>query len=225
MRAPRLRAVTIAATDVTGAGAFLGAVCGVAAVSDADHVLVPIDDVVLRIGAPSAPGRVGITAVEVETGTDEQTHGRLNGIDVTTAPADMSPARTDGDTILDHVAVAVDDLEGAARQWEAATGATAELIGVHPASNGSLLAARLILGDRMVELLSPVPNVDSAIASRLRRHGEGPIAIALPAKSLEAKREQLEQLGVRMLWNAPHWLVHPANPANVLIQLTPRVRH
>lgn len=225
MTGPRLRTVTITATDVIEAGAFLAAVCGVAATDRTDHIRIPIDDAALVVGAPSTPGRVGITGIEVETGTGEQTDARLNGIDVTTNPSDMSPANVAGDTILDHVAVAVTDLEESVHQWEATIGATAELIGVHPASNGSLRAARFTLGDRMVELLSPVPGVDSAIASRLQRHGEGPLAIALPAKSIETKQEQLKQLGVRILWNAPHWLIHPTNPANVLIQLTPRVQH
>ncbi len=225
MSAPRLRTVTIAAVDVAEAGAFLSAVCGITALDHTDHVRIPVGDAALVVGPVSAAGRVGVTGIEVETGTGGRLDTRLNGIDVSTNQEDESVPSGTSDVLLDHLAVAVADLDEAAQSWEAATGVLAELIGLHPVSNGSLLAARLALGDRMIELLSPVPGVDSAIGSRLQRHGEGPIAIALPAEDIDSKRAQLDDLGVRMLWQRPHWLIHPANPANVLIQLTPRVQH
>lgn len=225
MTSPRFRAVRVAADDVNGAGALMAAICGATAQVVGTELRIVVDDSVIIIGPSSATARSGIVGVEVDGSSDRIASVELNGVEVLTGPLDPSVEVAPADVVFDHLAIAVLDLERAARAWEAAAGATAELIGIHPVSAGSMHAARLALGERMVELLSPVPGTTSPMAARLERVGEGPLALALPAKDLAAKRHQLEDMGVRLLRQDPHWFVHPANPAGILIQLTPRVQH
>lgn len=136
-------------------------------------------------------------------------------------PAGESPARAR----LDHVALRVRDLAAASHAWEAITGVGALAMGVHPVSGGSFEAVRFPLGERMIELISPVPGVDSPVAARLASHGEGVAALALPVEDIDAARERLERIGVRVLRREPHWMVHPQDAGGVLVQLTPRIEH
>jgi catechol 2,3-dioxygenase-like lactoylglutathione lyase family enzyme len=136
--------------------------------------------------------------------------------------SEETPAST---SRLDHVALRVFDLEESTRRWQAIVGATAEILGVHPVSNGAFEASRFLLGDQMIELVAPVPGVDSAIAKRLESHGEGVATLAIPAADVERTKLKLEQLGAHVLWSEPHWMVHPRDTSGVLVQLTPRVAH
>ena len=126
---------------------------------------------------------------------------------------------------LDHVAVRVADLEAASRRWQTITGVAAHHLGVHPISGGAFEAVRFELGEQMVELVSPVPGFDSAIASRLERAGEGPQAIAIPVTDLEAALQRLKEAGARVLFSEPHWFVHPKDVGDFVVQLTDRIRH
>ena len=222
---PALSAIRIAADDVGAAAALIGAISGSDVEPQAGEVRVAIDDAAIIIG-PANPGDpTGIVGVDVSRAGASSSDAVINGLDVRLSAAGSQPETTVADVQLDHVAIAVTNLEESARRWEQLTGGVAELIGLHPISNGTMHTARLSLGERMVELLSPVSGTTSAMAARLERVGEGPMALALPARDLDAKRSQLEDLGLRLLWQDPHWFVHPKNPAGVLIQLTPRVRH
>lgn len=128
-------------------------------------------------------------------------------------------------TRLDHLAIVVNDLDAASRLWQALTGVAAQTIDVHPASNGALAAARYILGEQMIELLSPIEGHDSAIARRLAAKGEGPIGLALPVIDLNIAVRRLGGVGVEVATIAPHVVIHPSDTAGVLVQLTPRVNH
>jgi len=154
-------------------------------------------------------------------------HSRdANGVLVCIAMADArSPAGPIGDARLDHVALRVGDLDAAARRWAAITGAPARPMGIHPISGGAFSATRFVLGERMIELLSPTPGIPSPMAERLASHGEGIAALALPANDIEATLARLRAIGARVLWQAPHWMVHPKDAGGFMVQLTPRVQH
>lgn len=77
----------------------------------------------------------------------------------------------------------------------------------------------------MIELVSPVPGVPSAMARRLASRGEGVVTLALPVADLDATLERLNGMGVAVVHQPPHWMVHPKHAAGVLVQLTPRVQH
>jgi len=136
-----------------------------------------------------------------------------------------APEAIDSRSRLDHVALRVVDLERSTHRWEQILGVAAGRLGIHPVSNGAFEANRLLIGDQMIELVSPVSGVDSAIAQRLTSHGEGVATLAIPSQDLEATRRELSELNVETLWRDPHWFVHPRDSAGVLVQLTPRVNH
>ena len=185
-------------------------------------VCLPVADLAPRSAALEADG-----VQLVRSDGHLYVHPRCaNGVLVQLTPRREPGARTpSGDACLDHVAIRVRDLEAATRRWEAITGVTAHVMGIHPISGGSFTAARIELGERMVELISPVPGQPSPLAERLASHGEGVAAVALPARDIEATLARVRAAGARVLRQEPHWMVHPKDAAGVLIQLTPRVRH
>ena len=124
---------------------------------------------------------------------------------------------------LDHVAVLVDDIDTMAVRWTAMLGSPPDTFGVHPL--GTAVAARFILGSRMIELVAPLPDRDSPLRARLDRVGEGPYALAIIATDLAATTEAVVASGARLLDQPPHTVVHPSDASGVPIQLTPRVHH
>ncbi len=191
------------------------------ALGDAELVFRPSSDLrgvsgvtVLR----DPPTGAGETRVAPGTRT-------LNGIEVRFSRSTSPPSAPPRGARLDHVAVCVGDLEAATGQWERLLGVEAQRLGVHPVSNGAFTASRLLLNQRMIELVSPVPGVASPLADRLAKHGEGAVTLALPVADLGAALERLRILGVRVLEQPPHWMVHPQHTGGVLVQLTPRIQH
>jgi 4-hydroxyphenylpyruvate dioxygenase-like putative hemolysin len=72
--------------------------------------------------------------------------------------------------------------------------------------------------------VSPVPGQASLLAERLASHGEGVVAVALPANDIEVTLARLRAVGARVLRQEPHWMVHPKDASGVLVQLTPRIK-
>jgi catechol 2,3-dioxygenase-like lactoylglutathione lyase family enzyme len=100
-------------------------------------------------------------------------------------------------TRLDHVQVAVRDIEGAARTY-------ATLLGLHPAWRGvspEVGAANAIfrLGNASIQLISP--EGEGALGHMARRHldaeGEGPLALAFATDDAEACAKALQERGIR----------------------------
>ena len=125
--------------------------------------------------------------------------------------------------VLDHVAVLVADVAAMARRWTVLLGVEPAHVGVHPL--GICLAARFLLGGRMIELLSPLEGQAPALHERLLRAGEGAFALALIGPDAEATRAAVIAAGARVLHQPPHWIVHPGDAAGVPVQITPRVHH
>ena len=191
---------------------------------------------------PSALGglrqlSIGVASVDVAAGRLREagaTFGSRNGqvivderwsaVEVVLAeqPHGMEVGITAG-AVLDHVAVLVADVTAMARRWTALLGVEPEHVGVHPL--GICLAARFLLGGRMIELLSPLEGQAPALHERLRRAGDGAFALALIGPDAEAARAAVVAAGARVLHQPPHWIVHPADAAGVPVQITPRVHH
>ena len=125
--------------------------------------------------------------------------------------------------VLDHVAVLVADVAAMAQRWTVMLGVQPDYTGVHPL--GMCIAARFMLGGRMIELLSPLEGQAPALHDRLRRAGDGAFALALIGPNTEATRIAVTAAGARVLHQPPHWVVHPADAAGVPVQITPRVHH
>ncbi len=132
------------------------------------------------------------------------------------------PARPAG-AVLDHVAILVADTELMARRWAAILGEPPAHAGVHPL--GTSVAARFLLGDRMIELLTPLPDTASPLQTRLGRFGQGPFALAIIANDLDTTTAAVSDSGARLIDQPPHIVVHPSDASGVPIQLTPRVHH
>jgi catechol 2,3-dioxygenase-like lactoylglutathione lyase family enzyme len=187
---------------------------------------------------PDASARSGISGIEISVDQPtEPGRTRLSGIDVTlTGPASAgdTPDADDREGTapehvpalrLEHVAIVVHDLDASEREWSALIGVRAKVMAVHPISDGAFGAARITLGDQMIELLSPVDGRRSSVAGRLSAHGEGPITMAVPVADLSVVTARLEAVQARILRQPPHVLVHPRDIGGVLVQLTPRVEH
>jgi catechol 2,3-dioxygenase-like lactoylglutathione lyase family enzyme len=218
----KLAGVSIETDDLDHAAAVFAAICGVAPDQEADRVRFSVGDASLRVSRVVNGGGLVAIALDDPDGRLAEAPVSLNGIRIETAP----PARPrQAEAHLDHVAVLVRDLAAASEAWSALTGAAPEMLGVHPVSGGTFLAARLHLGDRMIELVQPVEGVESALADRLARHGEGAATLALPVNDVRAARDRLEAIDARVLFREPHWFVHPRDTGGVLVQLTPRVEH
>ena len=149
----------------------------------------------------------------------------IKGVRVFIRAMAATPPAASAQVKLDHVAMMVVNLDEATLLWERLTGLTAHRMAVHPVSKGTLAAARFALGPRMIELLAPLPGMQSALATRLTRVGEGPFAMALPAVNLDEKLSRLRAAGIEPLYSASHWIVRPSDASGVPIQLTPRVEH
>ena len=203
--------------------AVFGAITGSAPVRRGGAAEIVVEDALIRIHP--GPARAGLVAVLLEGLPSRASDPPLihNGLRIeaiaSRSVAERSEAR------LDHVAVLVKDLDGASAEWSALTGVVAEQLGPHPISDGAFLAARLLLGERMIELLQPVEGIDSPLAQRLASHGEGAATLALPVADLTTARDRLEAIDARVLFRDPHWMVHPGDTGGVLVQLTPRVAH
>lgn len=147
-----------------------------------------------------------------------------NGVLIQLTPRrEFEPLPASGDAHFDHVAIAVKDIDQACENWTIILGSPPDMKGPHPL--GTFDAARFLLGNRMIELVSPRPGTDSAVSQRIDSQGEGVIVLALVAPDLDRTLERIKTAGARVVWREPHWFVHPKDAAGVLIQLTPRVGH
>jgi hypothetical protein len=124
---------------------------------------------------------------------------------------------------IDHVAIAVTDLISSNKCWGMVTDNQPTPIERHPL--GNFEAARLLLGNQMIELVGSLPNVESAVSDRLTKTGEGVITVAIVANDLVKTARQLKEVGARLIEQGPHLMVHPKDSCGVLIQLTPRLNH
>ena len=124
---------------------------------------------------------------------------------------------------LDHVGIAVKDLNGAIEVYER--------LGLKVAHQETVAAqkvhtATLPLGDTKLELLEPtVP--DSAVGKFLAANGEGVHHLALHVDNLEEKLRELQEQGFRLIDETPRGgiggtrvaFLHPKGTLGTLIEL------
>jgi methylmalonyl-CoA/ethylmalonyl-CoA epimerase len=127
---------------------------------------------------------------------------------------------------IDHIGVAVDDLDAAKALYEQTFGMTCvheetnEVQGVHE--------AMMAVGDSgsCVQLLVPL-SADSTIAKFLERNGPGVHHIAYTVDDLDAESARLRAAGDRLLYDEPRRgtsgsrinFVHPKDAGGVLVEL------
>jgi methylmalonyl-CoA/ethylmalonyl-CoA epimerase len=129
-------------------------------------------------------------------------------------------------TAIDHVGIAVADLDAAIELYEKAYGMTC----VHTEVNEEqgVREAMMAVGDSgsFIQLLSPLAP-DTTIGRFLDKNGPGIQQMAYRTDDLEALSETLRGQGMRLLYDAPKTgtagskvnFVHPKSAGGVLVEL------
>jgi methylmalonyl-CoA/ethylmalonyl-CoA epimerase len=129
-------------------------------------------------------------------------------------------------TMIDHVGVAVPDLDAAIAFYEEKYGMTM----LHEETNEEqgVREAMVAVGDSgsCIQLLAPLDD-SSTIAAFLDRHGPGMQQLAYRVTDVEAVSQVLRDRGLRLLYDEPRPgtsgsrvnFVHPKDAGGVLIEL------
>ncbi len=133
-------------------------------------------------------------------------------------------------TVVDHIGVAVKDLQKALAFWENSLGIPC--VGVEEVAEQKVRTAFLPVGDTEIELLEPTSD-ESPVAKFLEKKGEGIHHIALRVENLEAALEDLKAQGVQLIDTTPRYgaggariaFVHPKATGGVLLELSERSGH
>ena len=127
---------------------------------------------------------------------------------------------------IDHVGIAVADLDAAIAMYESAFGMSC----VHTEVNEEqgVREAMLAVGDSgsFLQLLAPL-SPDSTIGRFLDKHGPGIQQMAYRVADLDAVSEHLRAQGMRLLYDEPRTgtagsrvnFVHPKSAGGVLVEL------
>jgi len=132
-------------------------------------------------------------------------------------------------TAIDHVGIAVPDLDAAIRWYHDHLG----MIVLHEEVNDdqgireAMLTVRgAPVGSSQVQLMAPIDDT-SAIAKFLDKRGPGMQQFAYRVSDLDALTERLREQGVRLIYDAPRRgtansrinFIHPKDGGGVLIEL------
>jgi methylmalonyl-CoA/ethylmalonyl-CoA epimerase len=126
---------------------------------------------------------------------------------------------------LDHIGVAVKDLDGAIGLYRDVLGLKLE--GIHVLTERGVRVAFFSIGSKArIELLEPLDN-DSTIAKLLSSRGEGIHHIAVKVEDIEILLEKLKQKGLTLIDEKPKAgaegkkiaFVHPKSTRGVLLEL------
>ncbi len=135
----------------------------------------------------------------------------------------LKTAPSDKDIKLNHLALAVEDLEAALRFWRDSLGLAAGPIQAVPAEAAEI--AFLDLGHSRIELIKPT-TADSGLARYLAKHGPGMHHLCLEVPDLDAKLRQLRAAGCEIINEEPreregrrYAFIHPRSTGGVLLEL------
>jgi len=127
---------------------------------------------------------------------------------------------------VDHVVIAVKDLDAAIKQYEAIYGIPASDRG-EPAGAG-FKNAHFRFGGSFIELISPAGD-QGPVARRVAASGDGPYLIAMAVDNLDQTLAELRSKGVRLLGDPGEGkpitgqvFIHPGSAGGVLTQLVQR---
>lgn len=126
---------------------------------------------------------------------------------------------------IDHIGIAVNNLEERLALWETLLGAKAEKIEELP-ERGVKLAHLKFPHSPTVELVSPL-NEQAAVAKFLAERGEGIHHFCFNVENIESAFEELKKKGVQFVQDRPYQgaggsrivFIHPRSLGGVLIEL------
>ncbi|MBX6377502.1 MAG: methylmalonyl-CoA epimerase [Clostridia bacterium] len=135
----------------------------------------------------------------------------------------------EGVTRVDHIGVAVADLEAALRLY---AGLGLEARSIEEVPTERVRVALLPAGESRIELLEPTDD-EGAVARFLRSHGPGIHHIAFRVPDIEAAMARARSAGLRLLDEAPRpgaegarvAFVHPKSAGGVLVELCQYPEH
>lgn len=128
---------------------------------------------------------------------------------------------------LDHIGIAVKDLEDALPFWRDVLGL--ELAGTEVVEEQKVKVAFLPVGDTEVELLeSTAP--DGPVARFIEKNGEGIQHLAFRVENIEEGIAYMKEKGMRMIDEEPRYgaggakiaFVHPKSSKGILVELSER---
>ena len=127
-------------------------------------------------------------------------------------------------TEIDHVAIAVNDLEAAIAYYRDTFGAEVDHREV--VESDGVEEALLKVADSYVQLLTPTRD-DSPVAKYLERNGQGIQQLAFRVDDVEHVADVLRGRGLRLLYDAPRRgtsdsrvnFIHPKDAGGVLVEL------
>ncbi|AFL95808.1 methylmalonyl-CoA epimerase [Thermococcus cleftensis] len=127
---------------------------------------------------------------------------------------------------IDHVGIAVKNLEEAIKVWE---GLGLKVEEIEEVPDQKVRTAIIHVGESRIELLEPTAE-DSPIAKFIAKRGEGIHHIALGVDDIETHLEKLKEAGYRLIDEEPRIgaggakiaFVHPKAVTGVLLELCER---
>lgn len=125
---------------------------------------------------------------------------------------------------INHLAIVVEDLEGALSFWRDALG-----LPLHHREDNADEAVRIAflpLGESEIELLEPTSD-DSGVAKYLARRGPGMHHVCIEVDDIEATLNRLRQHGAELINETPrvredgtrYAFIHPRSAQGVLVEL------
>lgn len=126
---------------------------------------------------------------------------------------------------LDHIGIAVRNLQEASRFYEEVLGL--KVVGTEVVSDQKVRIAFIPLGDTRIELLEAT-QPDGPVAKFIEKRGEGIHHIALAVENINTEIERLNEKGIQLIDAYPrkgaHQLriafVHPKSSHGVLLELS-----
>lgn len=132
---------------------------------------------------------------------------------------------------LDHIGIAVKNLEEAMRFYKDVLGL--ELEGIEEVPEENVRVAMFRVGDTHIELLQGTTQ-DSAISKFIEKRGEGIHHIAVRVDDVDKSVEVLKSRGAMLVYDKSKLVsrgsrkinfIHPKSTSGVLLELVERVKH
>ncbi|MGC8975491.1 MAG: methylmalonyl-CoA epimerase [Thermoprotei archaeon] len=132
---------------------------------------------------------------------------------------------------LDHIGIAVKNLEEAVRFYRDVLGL--ELEGIEEVPEENVRVAMFRVGDSRIELLQGTTQ-DSAISKFIEKRGEGIHHIAVRVNDVDRLAEVLKNKGATLVYERSKLVsrgsrkinfIHPKSTSGVLLELVERVSH